>query len=176
MATTAKQLVYVEGIGRRKTATARVRLTPAKETTIVVNDKPHVEYFKHAALQQSFGAVLDTKDAGIENYTITVKVQGGGLSQLKLMQSSLVLLAHLYLRSQIEESRSNEKDTLSEINDQLNARSSDFEKLESDRPGVSDNRNNKGVPMGLLCCCTERQSTRDYFDQQNSRIELFDKE
>ncbi len=80
MATTAKQLVYVEGIGRRKTATARVRLTPAKETTIVVNDKPHVEYFKHAALQQSFGAVLDTKDAGIENYTITVKVQGGGLS------------------------------------------------------------------------------------------------
>ena len=30
---------YVEGIGRRKTASARVRLTPAKETTVVINDK-----------------------------------------------------------------------------------------------------------------------------------------
>jgi len=30
---------YIEGLGRRKTATARVRLTPAKETTILVNEK-----------------------------------------------------------------------------------------------------------------------------------------
>jgi len=80
MATTAQKSVYIEGIGRRKTATARVRLTPANATTIVVNSKPHTEYFKHAALQQAFGAVLDTKDAGITNYTITVKVMGGGLS------------------------------------------------------------------------------------------------
>ena len=34
----ATKSVYVEGIGRRKTASARVRLTPAKETTIVVNN------------------------------------------------------------------------------------------------------------------------------------------
>lgn len=78
MATTNTR--YIEGIGRRKTATARVRLTPAKETSITVNNKPHNEYFPHLSLQQALTAVLDTKDAGIETYTITVKVLGGGIS------------------------------------------------------------------------------------------------
>jgi small subunit ribosomal protein S9 len=76
----ATKSVYVEGIGRRKTATARVRLTPAKETTIVVNDKPMNVYFAHLALQKDIQSVLDTKDAGIENYTITAHVSGGGTS------------------------------------------------------------------------------------------------
>ncbi len=77
---TAKKSVYIEGIGRRKTATARVRLTPASETTILINNKPHSEYFKHQALQNNLQSVLDTKEAGIENYTITAHVMGGGLS------------------------------------------------------------------------------------------------
>lgn len=76
----ATKSVYVEGIGRRKTATARVRLTPAKETTIVVNDKPLTEYFPHVALQKDVQSVLDTKDAGIQDYTITAHVNGGGIS------------------------------------------------------------------------------------------------
>ncbi len=71
---------YVEAIGRRKTATARVRLTPAKENTVVVNNRPLTEYFKHLALQQDVTMVLDTKDAGIETYSITARVEGGGLS------------------------------------------------------------------------------------------------
>ncbi|MEZ4195530.1 MAG: 30S ribosomal protein S9 [Candidatus Paceibacterota bacterium] len=77
---TAKNQAYIEGIGRRKTATARVRLTPAKETTIVINNKPLEEYFIHVALQKNLQSVLDTKEAGIENYAITVKVLGGGIS------------------------------------------------------------------------------------------------
>lgn len=76
----AKTAVYVEGIGRRKTATARVRLTPAKETTIVVNDKPLNEYFTALALQKDVTSVLETKDAGIQDYTITAHVNGGGIS------------------------------------------------------------------------------------------------
>lgn len=79
MATTSTKR-YIEGIGRRKTATARVRLTPASTTTVTVNDRPLALYFKHAALQQNLESVLGTKDAGIENYTITAKVLGGGLS------------------------------------------------------------------------------------------------
>lgn len=71
---------YIEGIGRRKTASARVRLTPAKETTIVVNDKPLTEYFPHAALRKVVESVLGTEEAGIEHYTITAKVLGGGIS------------------------------------------------------------------------------------------------
>lgn len=71
---------YIEGIGRRKTATARVRLTPAKETTILVNDKTFEDYFVHEANRQDVTSVLKTEDAGIENYTITAHVNGGGLS------------------------------------------------------------------------------------------------
>ena len=71
---------YIEAIGRRKTSTARVRLTPANETTIVVNDKPLADYFPHVSLHKNVQSVLDIKDAGIENYTITAKVLGGGTS------------------------------------------------------------------------------------------------
>ncbi len=79
MATTTKDR-YVEAIGRRKTATARVRLTPAKETTISVNNREMAEYFKHAGHQQSVSSVLATPDAGIEHYHITAKVLGGGIT------------------------------------------------------------------------------------------------
>ena len=72
--------IYIEGIGRRKTATARVRLTPATTTTITVNNKPHTEYFKHLSLQGVLASVLNTAEAGVEDYTITVKVLGGGIS------------------------------------------------------------------------------------------------
>lgn len=75
-----KTAVYVEGIGRRKTATARVRLTPAKETTIVVNGKPMMEYFTYVSLQKDIMSVLETKDAGIEDYSISAHVNGGGIS------------------------------------------------------------------------------------------------
>lgn len=71
---------YNEGIGRRKTASARVRLTPAKATTVVINDKKIEEYFKHQSHIKEVMAVLGTKEIGIEDYTITVKVSGSGLS------------------------------------------------------------------------------------------------
>lgn len=76
----ATKTIYVEGIGRRKTSTARVRLTPASKTTITVNGKEMKEYFKNLSNQKDLLSVLDTKDAGIEDYTITAKVIGGGIS------------------------------------------------------------------------------------------------
>lgn len=71
---------YVEGIGRRKTATARVRLTPAKETTFDINGKKLEEYFPHEALHQDVQSVLKTEDAGIEHYAVTVRVSGSGIA------------------------------------------------------------------------------------------------
>jgi small subunit ribosomal protein S9 len=71
---------YIEGIGRRKTATARVRLTPSKEQRVLVNEKPIAEYFYASALQKNILAVFETKDAGIEMYEVSAKVEGGGLS------------------------------------------------------------------------------------------------
>lgn len=68
---------YFYALGRRKSATARVRLQGGKGN-IVVNDKPAEEYFADSKflmtkLQQPF-AVLE-----IENkFDISVKVNGGG--------------------------------------------------------------------------------------------------
>lgn len=72
--------LYIEGIGRRKTASARVRLTESKTEKITINDRPFEEYFKSAASRKVVRTVLDTKDAGIETYEITVHVMGGGVS------------------------------------------------------------------------------------------------
>jgi len=79
MATSTKE-IYIEGIGRRKTASARVRLTPAKETSIVINDKKIEDYFHHATHIATVNSVLETPEAGIENYSISVHVFGSGLS------------------------------------------------------------------------------------------------
>ncbi|MCA9362646.1 30S ribosomal protein S9 [Candidatus Kaiserbacteria bacterium] len=76
----ATKSVYVEGLGRRKTATARVRLVPASKTEIVVNGKPLTAYFQNLSHQKDIMSVLETKDAGIEDYSITAKVIGGGIS------------------------------------------------------------------------------------------------
>lgn len=71
---------YIEAVGRRKTATARVRITAAKETRIIVNERPIAEYFFATTLQKNILSVLDIKNAGIETYEVSAKVQGGGLS------------------------------------------------------------------------------------------------
>lgn len=71
---------YIEGIGRRKTASARVRLTQAKETTFDIDGKTLEEYFPHEALRNDVKSVLAAEDAGIENYHVSVHVKGSGLS------------------------------------------------------------------------------------------------
>ena len=78
MATTKEK--YNEGIGRRKTASARVRLTPSKSTTVVVNDKKIEDYFKHQSHIREVMAVLATKELGLGDYEVTVRVSGSGLS------------------------------------------------------------------------------------------------
>ena len=71
---------YIEAIGRRKTATARVRITKAKDQKIIVNEKPIAEYFYAATLQKNILAVLEMENIGIDTYEISAKVEGGGLS------------------------------------------------------------------------------------------------
>ncbi|HEX8348816.1 MAG TPA: 30S ribosomal protein S9 [Hymenobacter sp.] len=68
---------YFYALGRRKSATARVRLSSGKGT-IMVNERPAEEYFAEskyllAKLNEPF------KVLGVENtYTITAHVSGGG--------------------------------------------------------------------------------------------------
>jgi small subunit ribosomal protein S9 len=67
---------YVEAIGRRKTASARVRLYQGTGE-IVVNDLPMTQYFGRALDQMILRQplVLTGTEA---SYNISVKVKGGG--------------------------------------------------------------------------------------------------
>lgn len=75
MATKTQQ--YTEGIGRRKTAAARVRIGAASKRSILVNDKPYEEYFPTRELQAT---VLAPMNALEESYSVTAVVRGGGIS------------------------------------------------------------------------------------------------
>jgi small subunit ribosomal protein S9 len=70
---------FIEAVGRRKTSTARVRMTPSTKQSVVVNDKELAEYFKVLDLQTT--AILPLEKSGIQQkFTITVKTVGGGSS------------------------------------------------------------------------------------------------
>lgn len=80
---------YIEAVGRRKTSTARVRITEATKETVVVNDKDVKTYFPTAELQKIVAeAVEKSKVAG--KFTISVKVVGGGIhSQAEAVRHGL---------------------------------------------------------------------------------------
>ncbi len=68
---------YYEGIGRRKTSTARVRLHSGGKGEVTVNDKPVKEYFGREL--DILKLMTPLKVVGAESrYDVTVKVQGGG--------------------------------------------------------------------------------------------------
>ena len=70
---------YYEGLGRRKTAPARVRLYPDPEVGIVVNNKPLQEYFSRNVDQDTILEPLQV--CGTEGrFGISVKVNGGGVT------------------------------------------------------------------------------------------------
>ncbi len=72
-------LPYTTAVGRRKTATARVKLTPADKGSVMVNGKPAGEYFKTKERDAK------TRDAfhidGVEgNFEVVARVVGGGVT------------------------------------------------------------------------------------------------
>jgi len=70
---------YIETIGRRKTASARVRMTPASKTSYVINDKELAAYFPTKQLQDTVtSAITDSKT--LEKFKVTVVTKGGGVA------------------------------------------------------------------------------------------------
>ncbi len=72
-----KEGSYIEAIGRRKTAIARARITPAARSAIVINEKEVNDYFpteplRVAALEPFLKVGLPTQ------FAVTVVVKGGG--------------------------------------------------------------------------------------------------
>jgi len=69
---------YTGTIGRRKEATAQVRLFPNGDGSIVVNGKEYKKYFPAPLLQQIVSSPLTL--VGAEGkFSFTVKVVGGGI-------------------------------------------------------------------------------------------------
>jgi small subunit ribosomal protein S9 len=69
---------YIETIGRRKTSTARVRITPAAKQSYVINEKELAVYFPTAELQKIVTDPFANTVKG-ETYMVSVKVMGGGI-------------------------------------------------------------------------------------------------
>lgn len=71
----SKDTTYTEAVGRRKTASARVRLLPAKSLTLTVNNRAAHEYFPLPIMVDTATAPLKAVGG---TYTVTAIVKGGG--------------------------------------------------------------------------------------------------
>ncbi len=70
---------YYEGIGRRKAASARVRLFPGGTGQVTINDKDGADYLPRFGDVQTFMKPLS--HIGQEkSYDISIHVNGGGIS------------------------------------------------------------------------------------------------
>ncbi|MBA3789083.1 30S ribosomal protein S9 [Patescibacteria group bacterium] len=70
---------YTTAVGRRKTASARIKLTPASKMSITVNGMPADEYFKTKERTSITGDAFRLDDV-TGTYEVIARVQGGGIS------------------------------------------------------------------------------------------------
>ncbi len=70
---------YFEGVGRRKTSVARVRLYSKKNGLVFVNGKKIEDYFSTETLQKTVISPLD-KMKSLDKFEIKVLVRGGGIN------------------------------------------------------------------------------------------------
>ncbi len=73
-----KEVNYLEAIGKRKTASARVRLFTKGEKDFLVNEKSFHKYFPTQELQQIAKSSLE-KMKCLDRFRVSAKVKGGGL-------------------------------------------------------------------------------------------------
>ncbi len=80
---------FIESIGRRKTSTARVRITSALKQSFVVNGKDSKEYFKTEEQRRLVQDPIIKGKPG-SKWNIEVKVHGGGIhSQAEAVRHGL---------------------------------------------------------------------------------------
>lgn len=92
---TKKDEKYIEAVGRRKTATARVRLTPASRMHVTVNGKDADAYFPTEGLRVT--ALESFLKAGTATpFTVTAVLNGGGIA------GQAVAMRHAISRALIE--------------------------------------------------------------------------
>lgn len=69
---------YWEGVGRRKTAVARVRFFTRGEKGVWVNDKTLADYFQYPNFQRTAAEAIDLMNSG-DRFHVSVRVKGGGI-------------------------------------------------------------------------------------------------
>ena len=70
---------YIIAVGRRKTAIATVRMTPAAKGSVMVNGKTPKEYFKTNERAKIAEEALGTAQSA-EHYAVVAHVEGGGVA------------------------------------------------------------------------------------------------
>ena len=96
---------YIEAIGRRKTSTARVRITSSNKSSFVVNEMDAKEYFK---TEEQRRLILDpiAKVKPGSKWEIEVRVSGGGThSQAEAVRHGLaraLVSSELELRGKLK--------------------------------------------------------------------------
>ena len=71
--------MYYEGLGRRKSATARVRLHAGGEGQFIINGKAHHDYFGRDIDRQRVVQPLNLTQTESQ-FNVTVLVKGGGIT------------------------------------------------------------------------------------------------
>ena len=80
---------YIEAVGRRKTSTARVRITESSKDSCIVNGKEVAVYFPTIELQNIVNGA-QPKSKIIGKFSISVHVTGGGIhSQAEALRHGL---------------------------------------------------------------------------------------
>jgi small subunit ribosomal protein S9 len=96
---------YFEAVGRRKTAIARVRLFPAKETAFTVNGKELAAYFPTKEMQLTAMEAFNTGKPA-EAFKVSAKLVGGGIvAQSEALRhgiSRALLVYDLQLRGKLK--------------------------------------------------------------------------
>jgi small subunit ribosomal protein S9 len=89
MTTAQATTKYFEAVGRRKTAIARTRITPAAKQSITINDKDVASYFVTTELQGiAESAFVNSKIA--QKFKVTTLLTGGGIhSQAEALRHSI---------------------------------------------------------------------------------------
>ncbi len=83
---------YIEGLGRRKTSVARVRLTPAAKMSFLINEKEIAVYFPTKTLANTATEAFAMAKV-TDKFKVTAQIKGGGIS------SQSVALRHAISRA-----------------------------------------------------------------------------
>ena len=70
---------YIEAVGRRKTSTARVRITPATKFVISINEREFENYFPTVELREGIKKAFDILGLD-QKFSVSAHITGGGVS------------------------------------------------------------------------------------------------